>query len=208
MSENIEIETVYNPYYKLNTGEIYDKDNQKFVTVETDEDYKKFIETGNLPLSIGENGYTKELLINSVLNFYKWPIGECLLSLEELKQKKLEQVGTITATFEENLNKDMYFISSLGFKSDGDRRTRTNIEDLIQFFDLQAQDGKVPYRDYNNETQELTKEQLRVLLQEQIMNGKELYNQKWALQDAINGAQSIEDLKKIEIKFTMKDFTA
>lgn len=208
MSDNIEIQSVYNPYYKLDTEEIYDKDNQKFVTVETDADFKQFADDGNLPLSINDNGYTKEQLINSVLNFYKWPIGECLLSLEELKQKKLEQVGTITATFEENLNKDMYFISSLGFKSDGDRRTRTNIEDLIQFFDLQAQDGKVPYRDYNNETQELTKEQLRVLLQEQIMNGKELYNQKWALQDAINRAQSIEDLKKIEIKFTMKDFTA
>lgn len=208
MSDNIEIQSVYNPYYLLDDGKVYSKDKKDFVTKETDAEYKEFLEQGNQPLSIGENGYTYNQLIHTVCEPYHFEVGECLLNFEELKQKRLNQVATITATFEENLNKDMYFISSLGFKSDGDRRTRTNIEDLIQFFALQAQDGKVPYRDYNNETQELTKEQLGVLLQEQIMNGKELYNQKWALQDAINGAQSIEDLKKIEIKFTMKDFTA
>lgn len=178
MSDNIEIQSVYNPYYLLDDGKVYSKDKKDFVTKETDAEYKEFLEQGNQPLSIGENGYTYNQLIHTVCEPYHFEVGECLLNFEELKQKRLNQVATITATFEENLNKDMYFISSLGFKSDGDRRTRTNIEDLIQFFALQAQDGKVPYRDYNNETQELTKEQLGVLLQEQIMNGKELYNQK------------------------------
>lgn len=208
MSDNIEIQSVYNPYYLLINGKVYSKDKKDFVTKETDAEYKEFLEQGNQPLSIGENGYTYEQLINSVLNFYKWPIGECLLSLEELKQKKLSEVEQISSIFEENLNKDMYFTSSIGFKCNGDRRTRSNIEDLITFFDLQAQDGKVPYRDYNNKTQLLTKEQLQILLQEHVLNGKGLYDQKWKLQSQITSADTIENLNKIEIKFTMQDFSA
>lgn len=213
MSDNIGIDTVYNPYYKLDTGEIYDKDDQKFVTVETDADFKQFTDNGNLPLSINDNGYTKDQLINSVLKFYGWPIGECLLSLEELKTQKILELETISSAFEESPNKDMFFISSLRFKSDGDRRTLTNIDKLIENFDKVAvtvEDAQkvVDYWDYDNVTRQLTKEQLQKLSEEHALNGFALYEQKRQLRVAITTAKSIEDLKKIEIKFTMQDFTA
>lgn len=116
-------------------------------------------------------------------------------------------VETESAKFESNLNKDMYFTSSLGFKVNGDRRTRSNIQDLITFFDIQAQDGRIPYRDYNNEERNLTKEQLTVMLGEHVVNGQNLYKQKWLKQDAIANAKSFDDLRAISTDFEMSDFT-
>lgn len=202
-------ENVYNPYYKLIDGKVYDKDKKVFVTPETDTNYKAFLDAGNQPLSIGSNGYTYNQLINSVIKFYGWEVGECLLSLEQLKEKKLYQVEVLSAKFEENLNKDMYFTSSLGFKCNGDRRTRSNIEDLIIFFDVQAtgEPKTINYRDYDNQTRQLTKEQLQTLYVEHVTNGQNLYNQKWSLQESINSAGSLEDLNRINIVFNMTDFT-
>ena len=202
-----DFENTYNPYYKLTDGKVYDKDKKVFVTSETDTNYKAFLDAGNKPLSIGNNGYTYDQLINSVIKFYGWEVGECLLSLEQLKEKKLYQLKAIANSFENNLNKEMYFTSSLGFKSDGDRRTRSNIEDLIAFFDVQAKDGFVEYRDYNNEVHNVTKEQLTTLLGEQVLNGKNLYTQKWDYETAIKNADSLETLKNINIHFTMSDFS-
>lgn len=214
MSDFIDMDTYFlsqfNPYYQLNDGKVYNKDTEKFVTKDSDEDYKKFLETGNKPLSIGDNGYTKEQLINTVLKFYKWNVGECLLSLEELKAKRLSEVEAKSALFENNLNKDMYFTSSLGFKCNGDRRTRSNLEDLITFFDMQAsgEPKVIAYRDYDNHTQNLTKEQLTTLLTEHITNGQALYTQKWTLQDAITKANSIDELNRVKIEFVFADFSA
>ena len=39
------------------------------------------------------------------------------------------------------------------------------------------------------------------------MNGAMLYQQKWAMQKAIDGAKSLKALKAIDIKFTMADFS-
>lgn len=206
---NLDFNSVYNPYYKLDDGCIYDKDKKAFVTVETDDAYKAFINSGNAPLSINERGYTREQLINSVLKFYKWDVGDCLLSLEQLKQKKLSELEHKAALFENNLNKDMYFQSSLGFKCNGDRRTEANIDKLIRFFDLEAtgEPKTVDYRDYDNQTQKLTKEQLTTLLTEHVTNGNLLYKQKWQMQVAINSAQSIDELNKINLDFVMHDFS-
>ena len=52
--------------------------------------------------------------------------------LTEAKKKKLAELAEATALFENNLNKDMYFTSSLGFRVNGDRRTRSNIEEFFK----------------------------------------------------------------------------
>ena len=138
MSDNIEIQSVVIPYYLLIDGKVYDKDKKIFVTKDTDEKYKKFLEQGNKPLSIGENGYTYNQLIHTVCEPYHFEVGECLLNFEQLKEKRLSQLESISGDFEKSTNKDMYFTSSLGFKSDGDRRTLTNIDKLIENFDKVA----------------------------------------------------------------------
>lgn len=201
-----DLEPVYNPYYLLDDGRIYDKDKRVFVTAETDADFKAFKDAGNSPLSIGPNGYTLEQLKRSVLEFYGWPVGECLLSVDELKEKMLSALSAEADKFEQNLNKDMYFTSSLGFKVNGDRRTKDNLQDLISTFTARGSDT-VAYRDYDNQTQNLTLEQLKVLLSEHLQNGFNLYEQKWAKQELINAAKTKKALGKISLTFAMMDFS-
>ena len=198
-------EPVYNPYYLLDDGRIYDKDKKVFVTAETDADFKAFKDAGNSPLSIGPNGYTLEQLKRSVIKFYGWEMGDCLLSLDELKAKKLQELDDIAASFEDNLNKNMYFVSSLGFKVNGDRRTRSNIEDLISM--LPDDETTIGYRDYDNQEQQVTRPQLQTMLKELIQTGLGCYTTKWKLQAQINNAQSATDLEQVKIEFKWPDYS-
>ena len=130
-----------------------------------------------------------------------------LQSVEAYKQYLNGIISAKAANFESNLNKDLYFTSSLKFKVNGDRRTRDNIQDLITFFDAQQKEGKISYRDYDNVEQKLTKENLQKLLEEHINNGQNLYKQKWEKEQKIAAANSIEELKAISTEFEMSDFT-
>lgn len=123
--------------------------------------------------------------------------------LVEAKEKKLEELSKVTALFEDNLNKDMYFTSSLGFRVNGDRRTRSNIEDLIAF----TQTFPVAYRDYDNVMRNVTENELRTMLVEHITNGNNLYQTKWLLESQIQECTTIEEVNAIEIKFEMMDFS-
>ena len=123
--------------------------------------------------------------------------------LTEAKEKKLAELSEATALFEDNLNKDMYFTSSLGFRVNGDRRTRSNIEDLIRF----SPAFPVQYRDYDNIFQKVTKDHLETMLQEHITNGLNLRRQKFSYESQINACQSIEEIKNITINFVMLDFS-
>ncbi len=129
------------------------------------------------------------------------------MSLDEFKTVRLNELDRLSAAFEDNLNKEMYFISSNGFKCNGDRRTKSNLQDIVTFFDLQAHNGKVEYRDYENQMRELTKQQVTVLLGEHVANGNSLYSQKWHMQEQIKASKSKEALKKLKLDFTMCDFS-
>jgi hypothetical protein len=123
--------------------------------------------------------------------------------LVEAKEKKLEELAQVTALFENNLNKDMYFTSSLGFRVNGDRRTRSNIEDLIAF----TQTFPVAYRDYDNVMRNVTEDDLRTMLVEHITNGNNLYQTKWQFESQIQECSTIEEVNAIEIEFEMMDFS-
>lgn len=125
-------------------------------------------------------------------------------SLSELKSEKLSELSIQAQAFENNVNKEMWFKSSVnGYLINGDRRTRSNIQDLIAY----QPTNTVIYRDYENIERELTKDQLKVILKEHAVNGQMLYEQKWAFEDKINACTAIEELNAIEIKFTMHDFS-
>lgn len=135
-------------------------------------------------------------------------VVEELQSVEAYKKYLNGIVLAKAAKFEDNLNKDMYFTSSLKFKVNGDRRTRDNLQDLVTFFDAQQKEGKVSYRDYDNKEQKLTKENLQTILKEHITNGQNLYKQKWEKEQKIAAANSFDDLKAISTDFEMSDFTS
>ena len=124
-------------------------------------------------------------------------------TLEEARELKLEELAQVTAKFEDNLNKDMYFTSSLGFKVNGDRRTRSNIEDLIRF----STTFPVQYKDYDNIFQKVTKDHLETMLQEHITNGLNLYQQKFSYESQIDACKSKEEVEAIKIEFEMMDFS-
>ena len=123
--------------------------------------------------------------------------------LATTKTAKLKELIALTDKFEENKNNDMFFTSSLGFRVNGDRRTRSNIEDLIKY----SSEFPVDYRDYDNKKQEVSKEDLQVMLGEHITNGHNLYAQKWAYEQQIAACLTVEEVNAIEFNFEMMDFT-
>lgn len=208
---------IYNPYYQLDDGRVYDKDKQVFVTAEGDEDYKAFVDAGHEPLTIGK-GYSLEQLKRSVLKFFGWPIGDCLLTVDELKERKLQELKVKTDAFEDNLNTSMMIQSSIGYPMNADRRSQQNIQGMVAMAEAQIASGAVqqsdggeltvPYRCGDNVTRDLTISQLKTVLMEALVNGQNLYTQKWELEQQIAAAQSAEDVANIAIDFKMTDFTA
>lgn len=123
--------------------------------------------------------------------------------IEEVRQAKLSELSAQAIAFENNVNKDIYFMSSVsGYRINGDRRTRSNLEDLITY----SPTDTVQFRDYDNVERTVTKDQLKTMLKEHVVNGQNLYYQKWTYEDKINACTTIDELNAIEIKFTMHDF--
>lgn len=61
--------------------------------------------------------------------------------------------------------------------------------------------------DYENNFHPLNKEQVLTLQREVLLNGQNMYAQKWTIRQQINEAESIEALNNIQIEFTMLDFS-
>ena len=125
------------------------------------------------------------------------------LTLAEMKGFKKQQVENATEGFDsKRKDPSMFFKSSLGFNVDGDARSRDNLDGL-KAIGIEP----VTFRDHDNIDHSLTLANLELLIKEANMNGAMLYQQKWKLQAAIDGAKSVKALKAIDIKFTMADFS-
>ena len=123
-------------------------------------------------------------------------------TFEEVKTEKMQELQNKSASLETPLNKNIVFTSSLGFKVNGDRRSQANLQNLINFY----QDNSISYRDYDNNMQVLSKEQLTTILRESALNFENLYNQKWSLETQIKNAKTKVDLSKIKIDYVMSNF--
>ena len=124
-------------------------------------------------------------------------------TLEELKEKKLDELTAAGHQFDNQLvNEDMIINSSLGFKANADLRSQNNINGLIA-----ANKEPVAYVDSQNAVHTLTLAQLNTLLAECIENGQYLYQQKWAYRAQINACTTKEELAAITFEFKMKDFS-
>ena len=124
-------------------------------------------------------------------------------NLEELKEKKLDELTAAGHQFDNQLvNENMIINSSLGFKANADLRSQNNINGLIA-----ANKEPVAYVDAQNVAHSLTLSQLNILLQEIILCGQYLYQQKWAYRAKINACTTKEELAAITFEFKMKDFS-
>lgn len=125
--------------------------------------------------------------------------------LANAKTAKLEELSRIShqySAYECPVN--MYIVSSTGFKVDADVCSQTNMQGLV----LMLEPGQTTqYKDFNNEFQEVSREQLETMIVECKQNGLNLYSQKFEYEAQINAAQTIEELDAIELVFEMMDFT-
>lgn len=126
-------------------------------------------------------------------------------SLDELKADKLNELNTIASQYDSYKCNDMYIISSVGgYRFNADSRSQTNLRGLISVLD----DVKsIAYKDYDNEFQSLNKEQIQIIFSECILNGQNLYKQKWDYAEKIKTCETIEELNSIEFNFTMMNFS-
>lgn len=136
---------------------------------------------------------------------------ELELSVDQFRDFKLTKLEDATEGFEENKNSQMYFVSSIGYKFSGDRRTKDNLKEKIEYFDFLSADTNgvktVKFTDYDNVERDLTKEQLELIRSELITNGQNLYNLKTSCRNQLNTAKTIAAIKAISFDFPMLDFS-
>ena len=123
-----------------------------------------------------------------------------LKPLEEFKKEKLQELSQKSSAFEQTENKEMYIISSLGYKVNADPKALRNINVLIS-------QKVTQFKVYDNTLKPVTVDELKIIKSEIEQNALNLYQQKWTFEDLINKAETKEELDAIEIKFTMSDFS-
>ena len=124
-------------------------------------------------------------------------------TLSELKSEKLSELTAITSKFDNQLvNTDMIIKSSLGFSINADLRSQNNLRGLISL-------GVEPvnFMTADNSVKSLSLAELNTLLNECAQNGQHLYLLKWHYREQIEQAKTKKELKAIELKFTMRDFS-
>ena len=125
--------------------------------------------------------------------------------LQTIKSKRLLELTELGRAYDNELvNTDMVINSSLGFKVNADLRSQNNLRGLIDFM---TDTETTSYIDYENKAHDLSKSQLEILLKEVVLNGSNLYKQKWNYSKQIkNATNSDDDTLLQEFKFTMLNF--
>ena len=125
--------------------------------------------------------------------------------LQTIKSKRLLELTKLGRAYDNELvNTDMVINSSLGFKVNADLRSQNNLRGLIDFM---TDTETASYIDYDNKAHDLSKSQLETLLKELVLNGSNLYKQKWNYSKQIeNATNSDDDTLLQEFNFTMLNF--
>jgi hypothetical protein len=174
--------------------------------------------TFNVELNHSEYGWIKFTVTsqdNSELSQKLWEIQSDLeiqeaqeKSLDELKAEKIKRISEHAELFEQSECKEMYIISSLGFRANADRRSLQNLDNLILL------NEPVRFRDYDNvfhppfpEEPNFSIEDLKILRLEMAKNGHNLYEQKFLKQISIMNAETVEQVEDVIEDFVMTDFS-
>lgn len=127
---------------------------------------------------------------------------EEVVDLVEPSSLKLQKIQKLESMFETFLNsKNNYFKSSLGIVVNGNLRSQSLLNGLA----LQAEDGEVEFRDYDNKIVSLSYEQINVLRKELSKHLSNLYAQKWSLTKQLEDCID-DELGNVVIKFEPSEF--
>ena len=161
-------------------------------------------EFGWIPYTVADGDYEgtycyKIWAIRDTLEIQEYV--EPVQTLEEVKQDLLQKISYESDKFEQNKCDSMFITSSLGFRVNADRRSLQNVENLIRI------GQETIFKDYDNQFRSVTIQDLETLALEISINGSNLYNQKFRMQNAVLNASTKEELENFEIEFKMMDFT-
>ena len=135
------------------------------------------------------------------INFKK--VSKCPnVFLDEYRAKRKAELDVISEHLSQYKCKDMYLTSSLGFKIDADISSQKNLEGLIRIG--QPTDK---FKDYDNQYQTITVEQMNTLLTECAVNGANLYATRFTYIDALEAATSLDTIMQMVFDFPMLDFS-
>lgn len=178
-------------------GTVYDlqtNDKVKYRTLGVADNGRTYIslkDISHLQTQLKEIDFKKDVLPDDLLQTIK---SKRLLELTELGRKYDNEL----------VNTDMVINSSLGFKVNADLRSQNNLRGLIDFM---TDTETTSYIDYDNKAHDLSKSQLETLLKELVLNGSNLYKQKWSYSKQIeNATNSDDDILLQEFNFTMLNF--
>ena len=121
--------------------------------------------------------------------------------LDLVKAEKLNEISAIADAFEQMKCDSMYVTSSLGFRVNADRRSLQNIENMVTLGESQQ------FKDYDNTFHYLSVDELKIIANEIIINGLNLYSQKFAMQQAVTSATEVETIANLDLTFNMMDFS-
>lgn len=122
--------------------------------------------------------------------------------LDEWRAKRKAELDLISDNLSQYKCKDMYLTSSLGFKINADISSQKNLEALIRIG--QPTDK---FKDYDNNYQSVTVENLNTMLTECVINGANLYATRFSYCDTLKTSDSMDEIMEIEFIFIMKDFS-
>ncbi|MGG7074656.1 DUF4376 domain-containing protein, partial [Campylobacter sp. 9BO] len=117
-------------------------------------------------------------------------------SLTELKQAKLDEILTVFNRNLENLDGGLS-IKPLGIVVDCGRIHAENISSMITLLSNTNQ-NEITFRLYDNTSRQTTLDELKAIQTAIISKGFELYEKKWALEQALNEATSKEQIEAIK----------
>ena len=139
----------------------------------------------------------------SDINGWTYRKDLCPMKTEEDKfnEAKQNKLSELKKTADSALN-GAYVVSSLGFKADANPAAVRDLEGLV----IIGADS-VMFCDYENNFHPLNKEQVLTLQREILLNGQNLYAQKWTYRASVNAAETLEQLNSITFKFDMLDFS-
>ena len=135
------------------------------------------------------------------INFKK--VTKCpAVFLDEWREKRKANLDSIFDNLSQYKCKDMYLTSSLGFKINADISSQKNLEALIRIG--QPTDK---FKDYDNNYQSVTIENLNTMLTECAINSANLYATRFSYCDALKASDSMDEIMEIKFDFKMLNFS-
>lgn len=177
--------------YKLGDDRLYDVEQECFVSE---------AEPGKQVVALYQSGKPAgEDYLRETLEFYGWPVGAELMTLDEAKAAKIEELnaGLETARRDSKAN----ILSSVGFSINANTTANENIAGLIALLEATEKDS-TSFMAFDNTLQTVTLEELKTMQLELVAWGQALYAYKWQVRSQIEAADDVETVMAIGIDYS------